>query len=392
MSDMTERRFPDFSDNRRAYRDGVKRFVEIIFLTIVLTVFGAGFAPPVFAQETVKTDSQNMDERQILAEIRTAKSFIENEDWEKARLKLTDIIRNFPQNRHLDIAYYWLAYSLFQEQKFSEAEQVIANLRSEFPNSAWIEESKSLLAEISSRNGRQAEVEKDGFAGSDNEAKAFAVQNMLKTNRKQAVSMIDEILAPGSQSADFLKESVLTLLFDDKSEWATNKFVQALKNETSEEVLKQALIGLGRRDEKTRLPVLSNFLRRNENENLLDAALYAVSQSRSETSIAALVEYAQNGGSDALKQKSIIWIGNIKSKRAVEELKKLYAFYIVADLKKQVQISLSEIDAPEASQALIDLIERETGKDLIDHGLELLKEKNEPAVLRYLEKKSQGKN
>ena len=368
-------------------------FVFIIFFGAVIFVSEIKFLPEVAARQVNETDRKKVDdEQEILAEIRIAKNFIENEEWEKARVKLTGIINDFPQNRYLDIAYYWLAYTLFQQKNFSEAEQTIADLQRKFPDSAWIDESKSLLVEINSKNGRQINLTSEEFSKSDDETKAFAVQNLLETDRSKAMIMIDEILGSASKAADNLKESVLILLFDDKSDWATEKFIQVIKTGNNENLVKQALIGLGKRDEKKVLPVLRDFLQQNTNENLTDAALYSVSKLQSEASVANLIYFAQNGSSQELKQKSIIWIGNGKSKRAIEELKKLYSFYTDVELKEQVQISLSEINTPEALQVLIGLIEGETNKDLVEHGLELLKEKTEPSVLRYLEKKLQVKN
>ncbi len=62
------------------------------------------------------------------------------------------------------------------------------------------------------------------------------------------------------------------------------------------------------------------------------------------------------------------------------------------ELKEQIQISLSEIDTTDSLQVLIELIEGETDKDLVENGLELLEQKAEPIVVRYLEKKSRTKN
>ncbi len=361
--------------------------VSIFFFTGVFFFPKAFVISPVSAQETTQTGNDKTDEQTVLREIRIAKNFIENEQWEKARVKLAEIIANNPRNRYLDIAYFWLAYTLFQQQKYTESEQIINDLQRDFPNSDWIDESKSLLAEINSKNGRKTNLTSGEFSNADDETKAFAVQNLLKTDHPQATVMIDEILAPASKASNDLKESVLILLFDDKSDWATDKFVQALKNEKSENVLKQSLIGLGSRDEKKILPVLRNFLEQNDNENLTDAALYALSEMKGEAPFESLNYFAQSGKTDELKQKSIIWIGNAKSPRRLATLQKLYGLYTATDLKEQVQISLSEIDTPESLEILMGLIDGETNEELIDHGLELLKEKNEPPVVRYLEKK-----
>lgn len=386
----------DLKDYFRRKRRAAAKFPgRKIFFTPLLIIAVTAFSTPGTAQQIQtqrKTDRQNEDQQKILADIRVAKIFIDNEEWEPARAKLSAVVKDYPQNRYLDIAYYWLAYALFQQGKFSEAGRVIGNLQREFPNSAWIDESKLLTVEINSKNGQQTALKNEELFNSDDETIAFAVQNLIKTDRAKAVVAIDRILGPGSAATDTLKESVLILLFDDKTDWATGKFIQALKIEKGEKILIRALIGLGKRDEKMTLPVLRDFLERNDNEDLIDAALYAVSGRRSEAALAILLFFAQNGRRADLQQKSIIWIGNWKSEKAIDELKKLYGFYTADELKRQVQISLSEIGSPEAYQALIELIEGEKNEDLIEHGLELLGKKNDPAILRYLEKKAKTKN
>ncbi len=356
----------------------------MIFFAAVLFVSDINFLPQVFAQQVISKN--NKDEPKILSEIKISKNFIETQEWEKARVKLSSIITNFPNNRHLDITYYWLAYTLFQQKKFSEAEQTIADLQSEFSGSAWIDESKSLLAEIKSKNGQQVNLTSEEFSKSDDETKAFAVQNMLETDRRQATAIIDEILGSPSKATDNLKESVLILLFGDRSDWATDKFIQIIKTENNENLVIQSLIGLRRRDEKKILPVLRDFLQQNTNENLYDAALYTVSSFPTETSITTLIYFAKNGKNNKLKQKSIIWLGNLGTKRAIEELRNSYKIFTEIELKQQVQISLSEMNKSESLQTLIDLIESETNNDLIEHGLEMLKRKAQPFVVKYLQK------
>lgn len=371
----------------------MKLFVFIVAFTAFLFISNVHLLPPLFAQEVNKSNKKSEgDEQKILTEIRIAKNFIGNTEWEKARIKLTSIINNFPQNRHLDISYYWLAYTLFQQKKFSEAEQTIDLLQREFPASAWTVESKTLLVEISSKNGQKVNLTDEEFSKSDEETKAFAIQNLLKTDRTRAMAFIEEILSTTSKAADSLKESVLILLFNDKSDWAMEKFIQVIKTGNNENLLKKALIGLGKRDEKKVLPFLRDFLQQNTNENLYDAAFYSISELSNESAIATLVYFAKNGRNEELKEKSIIWLGNVGSKNAIEQLKSLYGFFTELELKQQVQISLSEINTLESLNVLIGLIEGETNKDLIEHGLEMLKRKTEPLVLKYLEKKLRVKN
>ena len=373
-------------------RKSLKLFVFIVFFTTFLLVANVHLRQQVFAQEVTRTNEKEDDKQKILTEIRIAKNFIENTEWEKARTKLVSIIKTFPQNHHLDIAYYWLANTLFQQKKIFEAEQIIIILQSEFPSSAWIDESKSLLVEINSKNGQKTVLTNEEFSRSNDETKAFVVQNLLETDRTKAVSIIDEILSPAGNAADNLKEAVLIILFDDKSDWATEKFTQIIKTNSNENLLKKALIGLGGRDEKKILPFLRNFLQQNTNENLFDAALYSVSRFSETSATAVLVYLAKNGRHKELKQKSIIWLGNIGSKNAIEELKSLYKLFTELEFKQQVQISLSEINTPESLKSLIGLIEVETNNNLIEYGLEILKQKINPTAIKHLEKKLKIKN
>lgn len=335
--------------------------------------------------------NENAKQDEILTEIRTAKAFIENEEWAKARTELEGLINKYPQNKYLDIVYYWLAYTQFQQKNYPEAEQTIARLQSEFPNSEWNAEAKNLLAEMNSKNGR-ASVPTAPEISDDDEAEAFNIQSLLESDHTKGAARIDELFGAGSNASVNLKESILLILADDKSDWATDKLIQVLKNEKEEVLLKQALIGLANRDSRKTAPIVRDFISHSDNEEFTDAAFYALSGKNGENSFADLVYFAKNAANIEVRRKSIIWIGERSTAAAIKELKNLYGSLTEKELKEQVQISLNEMETTESFKALMDMIDRETDKDLVEHGLELLEQKTDPTILRYLERKKQREN
>ncbi|MCD9188118.1 MAG: tetratricopeptide repeat protein [Pyrinomonadaceae bacterium] len=362
-------------------------FSMSLFALAFAFVLNAAFVT-VLAQ---KTDNVKQGEDDILTGIRTAKTLIENEEWAKARGGLEALIIKYPQNKYLDIVYYWLAYTQFQQKNYPEAEQTIARLQSEFPNSEWNSEAKNLLAEINSKKGRVSVPTAQEISG-DDETEAFNIQSLLESDHPKGAARIDELFGAGSNASVNLRESVLLILADDKSDWATDKLIWVLKTEKEEVLLKQALIGLADRDVRKTAPVVRDFIKQNDNEEFTDAAFYALSGRNGENSFADLVYFAKNAANVEVRRKSIIWLGEKATAAAVRELKSLYGSLTEKELKEQVQISLNEMETTESFKALMDLIDGETDKDLVEHGLELLEQKTDPTILRYLERKKQKEN
>ena len=81
-----------------------------------------------------------------------ARMLIFDRDWPKAVVELRRVIANRREPLR-DEACFWLAHSLFQMGRSSEALRVIATIEDEYPRSRWLLPAQSLHVEIATRIG-----------------------------------------------------------------------------------------------------------------------------------------------------------------------------------------------------------------------------------------------
>jgi len=88
-----------------------------------------------------------------------AKEFVFNREWKKAKDRLTDYIKAYPQGTYADEAYYWLAQSLNKLSKTGnsldyillikqDAYQNLSHLIQNYPTSMWTDDAQSLRYQL----------------------------------------------------------------------------------------------------------------------------------------------------------------------------------------------------------------------------------------------------
>ena len=82
----------------------------------------------------VQTSNASSDE---VAIFRAGRDLIADEAWQDAAKKFGDYIKKYPSGKEVDAALYWLSYALVKQEKFDEANRMLARLDSQFPNSRW---------------------------------------------------------------------------------------------------------------------------------------------------------------------------------------------------------------------------------------------------------------
>lgn len=362
--------------------------INILILTIGLSnygILGNGYAKH---PENNSFYQQQDDDKNILAKIRLLRSLIEEEEWVKAESTAIKILADYPKNRYLDMVYYWLVYSQYKQGKTADAVTNISKLQQEFPDSAWIEEANLLQIELTTDENKRLKLIEESILNGDDEKKSRAIENLLKIDEDKAYESINEILRPDSGESLGLKDSILLILAQEGSKRATDKIVEIAQIEKNEELLKRAVINLDEVDETVSFPVLKNILNETTNTEIIEAALYSITEHQNLSAMKLLSEFARFGKTKFIKSKSIIWLGQIDLENSTKELMNLYHFYNDTELKEQVLITLNERDSTDSIKAIIDLIENETDKSLIKSGIELLKQKSAPFVREFLK----GKN
>ncbi len=82
------------------------------------------------------------------AVFRSARDMITDGEWAKAQQKFSDYVSSYPNEKNLDAALYWLAYSQQKLEKFDDCRKTINQLFEKYPESNWLDDARVLLVQV----------------------------------------------------------------------------------------------------------------------------------------------------------------------------------------------------------------------------------------------------
>ena len=109
-------------------------------LMILLTgVAGAGSA---VAQSSMQSNDS------ASGVFRSARDLITDGEWAKAQEKFSEYVNKYQNEKNLDAALYWLAYSQYKLTKYEQCRQTVIKLFEKYKESSWLDDARLLLAQI----------------------------------------------------------------------------------------------------------------------------------------------------------------------------------------------------------------------------------------------------
>ena len=79
---------------------------------------------------------------------RSARDLITDGDWARALEKFNEYVTAYPNEKNVDAALYWLAYSQQKLAKYEQCRVTIERLLEKYPNSNWKDDARVLLAQV----------------------------------------------------------------------------------------------------------------------------------------------------------------------------------------------------------------------------------------------------
>src|SRR5207244_2819128 len=77
-----------------------------------------------------------------------ARDLIDDAQWTKAEQQFAQYLSAYPQEKNLDAAMYWMAYSQYKLRKFDQSKQTIDKLLKAYDKTAWKDDAELLLAQL----------------------------------------------------------------------------------------------------------------------------------------------------------------------------------------------------------------------------------------------------
>lgn len=119
-------------------------------LILPLAILLLALAVPAMAQQrraSANAFSQSSNES-AAGVFRAARDLITDGEWAKAQDKFSEYVSKFPNEKNLDAALYWLAYSQYKLSKYQQCRETANKLFEKYQDSAWLDDARLLLAQI----------------------------------------------------------------------------------------------------------------------------------------------------------------------------------------------------------------------------------------------------
>ena len=286
--------------------------------------------------------------------VREDRDLIEDENWAKAGERFSGFLSDFPKDKNVPAALYWLAFALKKQAMFRDADLVLDRLIREFPRSSWTDDASAMRVEIAPQTGNTKVVE-DTLKKNDEEIKLIALQSLFQGNSERAAQYAADILKANSTASRRLKEMAIGLLGQHSNKAALQTLIDIARNGTDARLRRTAVFWLGQSGDESALNLLKELATRGESDEVYKTALQAISQHGSAQAGAFLSEVARTAASPKVRREAIFWLGQKGGESAIDELMNIYRADQDIEIKKQVIFALSQIGGARAESQLLEI-------------------------------------
>src|SRR6185369_16799751 len=261
-------------------------------------------------------------------------------------------VNSYHNEKNIDAALYWLAYSQQRLAKYDQCRLTLERLLEKYPSSAWKDDARVLMAQIPvyAQNYAATVAASDelmaklrvetadlpsgayvlepgkplapvamvpgqiapGVAttvwapeASDNSAddddpcefKIVVLQALFQTDLQRGIMAATEWLKPGSTQTVRCKGAALTLLGRHGGKAVTPVILGVARSEPDLKLRARAISALGATNDDTVIDALRDFALNSQDNDIVEASLYALSKHTGERAIAVLGDLATSNRS-----------------------------------------------------------------------------------------------
>jgi len=285
---------------------------------------------------------------------REARDLIKDGEWQKAEARFNRFIAEFPKDREIAAALYWLAFALKQENKFPAADAALTRLIEQHSSSPWLDDARALRVEIAPRL-KNSQLIEQGVSETNEEIKLAALQSLFEASPERALTLVADILKPGAGGSRLMKEGALSMLADSDAREAIPVLAQVARNDTDLRLRRKAIEALGDIDDPAALVPLKALALQSTDLVTARAALRAVGDHEA-AGRSLLLEIVRSTAPVELRIEAIDNLDDLDENPAVvDELVKLLASEKDSRVLARLIEELGDIELPRAQTALSDL-------------------------------------
>lgn len=416
-------------------------YLLLVTLFMMVQSFGQTVSPELkklnrFVQTTSVSDS-------AASAFRAGRDLLEDDKWEAAEQHFRDFIRDYPKNKNVDAALYWLAFTNKKQAHFSAAEKYLTQLFRQYPQSSWLDDARALQIEMAPATGNKTvmsyaistssvpsiqavpgidssapaavsgsfsstwstnELSAPGAIGigpaqattfewsnqskrepmSDkDEIKSIALQSLMQSDSDRALPYIAEILKAETSSKP-LKDVAVRLLGQHHGPKTTPYLIELARRQNDPKLRRTAIFWLGQSKDEKALALLDELLTKSEEPEIAKAALFAIAQNNTPQTTARLFEVARNHKSTTIRSQAIFWLGQ-RGEQSIGEVVKLYDSEQNEQVKGQIIFALSQSKSKTALQKILSIAKGDSSMTLRKRAVLSLGQSRDPEASKFLE-------
>src|SRR6185295_108840 len=117
-----------------------------VILLAIMSV--ASIAPGQQRPSAASASSNRSTQSDATTVFRSARDLITDGNWAQAQEKFSEYVASYPNEKNIEAALYWLAYTQQKLNKYDQCRSTIDRLLAKYPNTTWKEDARLLLAQI----------------------------------------------------------------------------------------------------------------------------------------------------------------------------------------------------------------------------------------------------
>ncbi len=390
----------------------LSRSTLILSLAILLAV--AGTVSGQQRRASANTFSQSSNESATTV-FRAARDLITDGEWARAQDKFSEYVTKFPNEKNLDAALYWLAYSQHKLGKFAQCRETVNKLFEKYQNSAWLDDARLLLAQIPgaipaspitalaadelisaakavspvaiprpdvsmvyapgapvtaistepipaqlAASANLAYMDSLGIGSSENdddpcEFKIVVLQALFQTDVQRGIVAATEWLKPGSTETVRCKSAALTLLGRHGGKAVTPVILGLARSETDVRLRARAISTLGATNDESVIDPLREFALNSTDNQIVEASVYALSRHTNDRVINVLTDIAISGKTPTQRKMAIASIASRAGDPAVDALFRIYDADQSVEIRKSVIAGFANRRSERAGEKLFEI-------------------------------------
>jgi len=330
---------------------------------------------------------------------RSARDLITDQKWAQAQEKFAQYVKVYPNEKNIDAALYWLAYSQNKLSQFEDCRTTITRLLDSFPDTSWRADARVLWAQLPGTYtiaamdaptaigvgksigqtavepqivytpaapyalvppARLAELDSERDLdrdGSDDpcEFKIVVLQALFQTDTQRGIVAATEWLKPNSGQTVRCKGAALTLLGRNGGKAVTPVILGVARNEPDLKLRARAISALGSTNDDSVIDALRDFAVNSQENDIVEASLYALSRHTGERAIVVLSEIATSAKMPTQRKLAISSIASRPGEPAVDALLRIYDADQTLEIRKTVIYGFGNRKSERAGTKLLEI-------------------------------------